>query len=69
MKRTDLDNLVEAASSYDKLVETLIDTIENCIDYEAVAEMVLDKMKADINRIAAQAAMDYLELPEPELPY
>lgn len=69
MKRTDLENLVEAAFDYDKLIETLKEAVDSYIDYEAVAELVLDGMEDHINHIAAQAAMDYLELPEPELPF
>lgn len=68
MYRSDLETLVEAVFSYQKCVDTILAHLIRDLDYDKIAEIVLAEKKDEINRIAAQAAMDYLELPDPELP-
>lgn len=69
MKRNDLENLVEAAFDYNEFLKALLAAISDLIDYDAIAEVMVGMKKDQIEKIVVQAALDYLELPEPELPY
>lgn len=69
MKRNDLENLVEAAFDYNEFLKALREAISDLIDYDAIAEVMVGMKKDQIEKIVVQAALDYLELPEPELPY
>lgn len=69
MKRNDLEALVEAAFDYNEFLNALYEAISDLIDYDAIADMVVEMKKDQIEKIVVQAALDYLDLPEPELPF
>lgn len=69
MKRNDLKALVEDAFDYNAFLNALYEAISDLIDYDAIADMVVEMKKDQIEKIVVQAALDYLDLPEPELPF
>jgi len=53
-------DLIEAAFSRYELEEALISKISDHIDYDDIADMVLDNLSDEISEAAAEIAQDYL---------
>lgn len=53
-------NLIEAAFSRYELEEALVSKISDFIDYDEIAEAVLDSVTLEISEAAAEIALDYL---------
>lgn len=53
-------DLIEAAFSRYELEEALVSKISDHIDYDDIADMVLDNLSDEISEAAAEIAQDYL---------
>jgi len=63
MKRSKLHEFVECAFSSSSLEEAICEAIENYIDYEAVAEELLDEIRDEIHAAAIDTAREVMDYP------
>ena len=57
---TNLQTLVHLAFSEDDLMDALTSHAKDCIDYDEIAEKVLETCRHEINEIATNIACDLL---------